>query len=242
MNKGLDSRPEVPVHLAAVPDGNRRYARENGVSEAEAHSMGADKMEDLLYWCLDLGIKMVTGYAFSTENFKRPKVEKKALMGIYSEKFRKIAQDERIHENEVRVRAIGRTKRFPREVRDAISVAENATRGYDKFHLTVAIGYGGRAEVADAARELSEKVSRGELDPEEIDEEKLESELYAPELPDPELIIRTSGERRLSGFLLWQASNSRLYFLEKYWPELEKEDLIRAIEDWKNGRSGTPRP
>ncbi|KXA94753.1 hypothetical protein AKJ65_03555 [candidate division MSBL1 archaeon SCGC-AAA259E19] len=227
-----DSR--APLHVGIIPDGNRRYAEENGISNAEAHALGAERMEDLLEWSLDLGIEYVTAYAFSTENFKRPDEEKEALMGIYSEKFREIARDERIHENEVRVRAIGRKSLFPSKVRNAIREAEESTSDYDRFHLTVGIGYGGRAEIVDAARKLCRRIMRGDLSVDEVDEEEVGSAMYLPSLPDVDLVVRTSGERRLSGFLLWHSKSSKLYFTEKYWPEFEKEDLIGAIEAWRN--------
>ncbi|KXA91194.1 hypothetical protein AKJ57_02055 [candidate division MSBL1 archaeon SCGC-AAA259A05] len=221
-----------PLHLGIIPDGNRRYARENGITKAEAHALGAERMEDLLEWSLDLGIEYVTAYAFSTENFKRPDEEKEALMRIYSEKFREIAREERIHENEVRVRAIGRKSLFPPGVRNAIREAEEATGGYDRFHLTVGIGYGGRAEIVDAARNLCRRVMKGDLSVDEIDEEEVGSEMYLPSLPDVDLVVRTSGEKRISGFLLWQASGSKLHFVDKYWPEFGKEDFLNVVSEW----------
>ncbi|KXA98585.1 hypothetical protein AKJ39_01545 [candidate division MSBL1 archaeon SCGC-AAA259J03] len=226
----------VPLHVGVIPDGNRRYAQEKGLSKAEAHALGAEKVEDLLEWSLDLGIRYVTTYAFSTKNFKRPDEEREALMEIYSEKFREIARDERIHENEVQVRAIGRKRLFPPGVRSAIRVAEEATCGYDRFHLTIGIGYGGRAEIVDAVRKLCRRVTRGDLSVDEIDEGRLNSAMYYPSLPDPDLVIRTSGEKRISGFLLWQAAGSKLHFVDKYWPEFGKQDFMNAIGDWKNHR------
>lgn len=224
---------ERPTHLAVILDGNRRYARSLGLESWVGHFYGAEKVREFLEWCWELGIKIVTLYAFSTENFNRPREEVEKIMKLAEEKFNEIAENEKIHKYKVRVKAIGRTDLLPERVREAIRKAEEATKDYNKYLLNVAIGYGGRAEIVDAVRKIAQKVARGELRVEDINEKVIEEHLYTAGVPDPDLIIRTSGEERLSGFLLWQSAYSELYFCNVYWPEMRKIDLLRAIRDYQ---------
>ncbi|MEM3618208.1 MAG: polyprenyl diphosphate synthase, partial [Candidatus Bathyarchaeia archaeon] len=182
-------------------------------------------------WCLKLNVKSITLYAFSTENFRRPRKEVEEIMRIASEKLRKILTDERIHKNKVRVKVIGRTNLLPENLQKIIADVEKATQNYDKHFLNIAFAYGGRAEIVDAAKKIAEKVQKKELVPEEVDEKLFEQHLYTSHLPkqDPDLIIRTSGEERLSGFLLWQSAYSELCFLDVYFPDFRFIDLLRAI-------------
>ncbi|MEE8167832.1 MAG: polyprenyl diphosphate synthase [Candidatus Hydrothermarchaeales archaeon] len=222
-----------PEHIAIIMDGNRRLAEKVGITSWQGHRMGAEKVEDVLQWCIDLGIRNITAYAFSTENFDRPKEEVEKLFDLFEEYFYKISEDERIHRNKCRVKAIGRVERFPERVRKAIRKAEERTKDYDDFHFNVAVAYGGRQEILDAVKEIAEKVKSGELQASAIDEAVIGKHLYTNGLPDPDLIVRTSGEERISGFLLWQSAYSELYFCESYWPGFRKIDLLRAIRTFQ---------
>lgn len=196
-------------------------------------SKSGKKLEEVLWWCQELGIKHVTIYAFSTENFNRSSEEVKMLMGLFAEKFKKVVKDERIHKYKIRVRAIGDLSCLPEQVKEAIEEAQKATRGYDGYTLNIAAAYGGRAELAEAVRRICERIKRNELKPSDVDESIINSHLYTAGLPDPDLIIRTSGEERLSGFLLWQSAYSELYFCEANWPEFNKIEFLRAIRTYQ---------
>ncbi|MBS7646237.1 di-trans,poly-cis-decaprenylcistransferase [Candidatus Bathyarchaeota archaeon] len=226
---------EKPEHIAIILDGNRRWASEKELAPWRGHKEGAEKVEQLLDWCLKLNIKSITLYAFSTENFRRPKEEVEEIMRIASEKLQKILTDERIHKNKVCVKVIGRRHLLPEHLQKLIEDVEKATQNYDKHFLNVAFAYGGRAEIVDAARKIAEKVYSKELKPEEVTEELFERYLYTSHLPkqDPDLIIRTSGEERLSGFLLWQSAYSELCFLDVYWPDFRLIDLLRAVRTFQ---------
>lgn len=222
-------------HIAVILDGNRRWALERSLNPWMGHKEGAEKVENLLDWCLDIGVKSITLYAFSTENFRRTKKEVQEIMNIAEEKLRKLLTDKRIHENKVRVKIIGRRKLLPESLRKLVEEVEEATENYDNYFLNIALAYGGRAEIVDAARKIAEKVEKGELSSRQIDEKLFEKFLYTSHLPkqDPDLIIRTSGEERLSGFLLWQSAYSELCFLDVYWPDFRKIDLLRAIRTFQ---------
>jgi len=219
----------IPRHVAIILDGNRRFARESGLDELQGHMFGADKLEEVLGWCRELGIKHITVYAFSTENFNRSSKEVETLMNLFVNRFKKVAADDRVHKYKIRIRAIGNLSCLPEPVVAAIKEAEDATREHDGYSLNVAVGYGGRAELAEAVRKICERIERGELKPGDVDEQIISSHLYTAGLPDPDLVIRTSGEERLSGFLLWQSAYSELHFCEANWPSFSKADFLRAI-------------
>lgn len=225
----------MPEHIAVILDGNRRWARMRSLNPWIGHEYGAKKVKEFLRWCLELGVKSITLYALSTENFRRPKHELRALMNILKQKLREAAENEDIHRYQVKVKAIGRVGSLPEDVQEAVRYLEKRTKHYNKRFLNIAIAYGGRAEIVDAARKIAEAVKCGKLEPEDIDEHVFESFLYTAHLPkqDPDLIIRTSGEERLSGFLLWQCAYSELYFLDVYWPDFRKIDLLRAIRTYQ---------
>jgi tritrans,polycis-undecaprenyl-diphosphate synthase [geranylgeranyl-diphosphate specific] len=224
-----------PEHIAIILDGNRRWASENTLDPWVGHKKGAEKIEQLLDWCLKLDVKSITLYAFSTENFRRQKNEVTEIMRIADEEFRKILTDERIHGNKVRVKVIGRVNLLPESLQQLIMNVEKATQEYDAHFLNIAFAYGGRAEIVDAARKIAEEVQEGELAPEKVDEQMFEKYLYTSHMPnqDPDLIIRTSGEERLSGFLLWQSAYSELFFLDVYWPDFRFIDLLRAVRTFE---------
>ena len=223
-------------HIAIILDGNRRWASEKGLDLWSGHEKGADKVEQLLDWCDKLAVKSVTLYAFSMENFRRSPKEVEEIMRIVEEKFRKLLTDERIHRSKVKVKVIGRVNLLPKSLQQLIADVEKATEHYDNQFLNFAFAYGGRAEIVDAAKLLAEKVKGGELSLDEINESNFEKYLYTSHMPkqDPDLIIRTSGEERLSGFLLWQSPYSELCFLDVYWPGFRLIDLLRAIRTFQS--------
>jgi tritrans,polycis-undecaprenyl-diphosphate synthase [geranylgeranyl-diphosphate specific] len=222
-------------HIAIILDGNRRWASENEINPWLGHKRGAETVEQLLDWCEKLGVKFVTLYTFSTENFRRSPEEVEEIMRIAGEKFRKLLTDERIHRNKVHVKVIGRVNLLPESLQELISNVEKATANYDNQFLNFAFAYGGRAEIVDATKTIAEKVKNGELNLDEVDETTFEKYLYTSHMPkqDPDLIVRTSGEERLSGFLLWQSAYSELCFLDVYWPDFRLIDLLRAIRTFQ---------
>ena len=224
-----------PEHIAIILDGNRRWASGKALNPWFGHEKGAEKVEQLLDWCLRLGVESITLYAFSTENFRRPRNEVEEIMRIAGEKFQKILTDERIRKNKIRVKVIGRVGLLPKALQQLITNVEKATQDYDEHFLNIALAYGGREEIVDAARKIAEKVHEGELSPEKIDEQVFESFLYTSHMSkqDPDLIIRTSGEERLSGFLLWQSAYSELCFLDIYWPDFRLIDLLRVARTFQ---------
>lgn len=225
-----------PEHIAIILDGNRRWAFDKALDPWSGHEKGAEKADQLLDWCLSLDVRSITIYAFSTENFTRSQPEVEEIMRIAAENLRKILTDKRIHGNKVRVKVIGRTNLLPPELQQLVTDVENATRGYAEHFLNIAFAYGGRAEIVDAAQKIAEKVHSGELRPEDVNEQVFEQCLYTSHMPkqDPDLIIRTSGEERLSGFLLWQSAYSELFFLDMFWPDFRMIDLLRAVRTFQN--------
>jgi tritrans,polycis-undecaprenyl-diphosphate synthase [geranylgeranyl-diphosphate specific] len=224
-----------PEHIAIILDGNRRWASDKALNPWAGHEKGAERVEQLIDWCLKLDVRSITLYAFSTENFGRSKTEVEEIMRIAGENFRKILTDERVHKSKIRVKIIGRVNLLPENFQQLIREVENATKDYDQHFLNFAFAYGGRAEIVDAARKIAEKVHEGKLRPEKVDEETFEQYLYTSHMPkqDPDLIIRTSGEERLSGFLLWQSAYSELCFLDAYWPDFRLIDLLRAVRTFQ---------
>ncbi len=236
----------VPTHVAVIQDGNRRYARERGADAPDGHRAGATTTEQLLDWCADLGVEELTLYAFSTENFDRPESEREPLFDLLETKLREFADAERVHDQGVRVRAIGDVERLPARVREAVAYAERRTAGNDRFTLNVALAYGGRTELLDAARDVARAVADGELDPTDVDVETVESRLYDRPVRDVDLIIRTGGDERTSNFLPWHANGNEaaVYFCAPYWPAFSEIDFMRAIrtygareESWRRARA-----
>ena len=224
----------IPKHVAVILDGNRRWAREQSMKPWEGHKEGCRRLEDFLDWCWEIGVKVVTIYAFSLENFRRPPEEVEVLMRLFEEKFYDILTDKRVHKNRMKVRTIGRIHLLPDYVREAIGKAEKATENYKNYQLNIAIGYSGRTELLDAFKEVARKVLEGALNLDEIDESLIDNHLSTAGLPEPDLIIRSSGEERMSGFLLWQSAYSELYFSDVFWPLFRKIDLLRAIRNFQD--------
>lgn len=233
ISKDLDPN-KMPKHVAIIMDGNRRYAKLQRKKDVlKGHEIGADILENVLDWSIELGIEIITAYAFSTENFNRPKKEVEGLMKLFVINFKRLVDHEKIHKNEVRVKVVGRTELLPDEVKEAIHDAEEATKNYNKRVFNLAIGYDGRLEIIDSFKKIINEVQEGKITVDDVNEELVSKNLYTEGLDDPNLIIRTSGEERLSGFLLWQSSYSELYFCETLWPELRKVDFLRAIRSYQ---------
>ncbi len=220
--------PALPRHVAIIMDGNGRWARQRGWPRLKGHEAGAESVRVILRCCRAWGVHYLTLYAFSVENWVRPKAEIEGLMRLLVH-FLKNREVE-LHENQVRLRAIGRLTDLPDSVRTELARVERATAGYDGGELILALSYGGRTEIAQAAQAIGREVKAGRLDPETIDEQTVARFLYAPEVPDPDLMIRTSGEMRLSNFLLWQLSYAEFYVTEVMWPDFRAAEFRRALE------------
>jgi len=226
----------VPHHLAIIMDGNRRFAGAHGMGVTDGHAAGRDTLEKLLDWCLEVGIRVLTVYALSTENFNRPSEEIDGLMELFDKALRDIAVDERVHRHRIRVRVLGKRELLPPRVQEAIQIAETATEQYSDYRYNVALAYGGRDEILDAIRALAIEVREGRMQPDQIDSEAVSRRLYTADLPDPDLVFRTSGEERISNFLLWQSAYSELYFSDVLWPGLTRTDFLRAIQAYQKRR------
>ena len=220
-------------HLAIIMDGNRRFAWSKALQTGIGHKMGKMKLEQVLDWVLELDIHYFTVYALSTENLSRPETELKGLFDLYIEGLKDIANDERIHENKVKVQIIGRRELLPESVNEAITYAEEKTADYDDFTFTVCLAYGSREEMLGAIKLIAEDHAAGDLPLESIDEEEVSRRLYTADMPDPDLVIRTSGEERISNFLLWQMAYTELYFTDVYWPSFSKKELLKAIQTYQ---------
>jgi tritrans,polycis-undecaprenyl-diphosphate synthase [geranylgeranyl-diphosphate specific] len=223
----------VPRHIAIIMDGNRRFARELGIDPTKGHLKGKDKLEEVTDWCLEVDVKILTVFAFSTENLKRKSEEIDWLMKLFADNFRRAGDDERAHKYGIKVRAIGQRSLLPKEVQDAIAYAEEKTKNYTNYLFNIAVAYGSREEMLRAIRNIAEDVKNGKLDSENINEKVFSTYLYTADLPDPDLVLRTSGEERVSNFLLWQLAYSELYFADIYWPGFRKVDFLRAIRSYQ---------
>ncbi len=230
---GID-RTNLPEHVAIIMDGNGRWASARGLPRTEGHRVGiGESVADVVDGALEVGLKHLTLYAFSTENWKRPEAEVDFLMSYNQEWL--VGQRDRFKEQGVRFGFIGRRAdpRVPQRLLDLATETEEMTAGCDRLTLTIALNYGGWAEVVDSVRSLAAFVRKGELEPDEISELHIRSHLYAPELPDPDLIIRTSGEKRISNFLLWQGAYAELLVTDVLWPDFRKAELWEAIAEYQ---------
>ncbi len=222
----------VPKHLAIILDGNRRFSKRLMMKPWKGHEWGAKKVEALLEWCKEYGIKETTLYAFSIENFDRPKEEFDFLMKLFEKEFSRMLTDDRAQKDRVRINFIGRISMFPKSLQNVMNQLMEKTKDNENFIVNFAMAYGGRAEIIDATRKISEQIKSGKLDVNEINEEVFSKNLYTESEPD--LIIRTS-ESRLSGFMLWQGSYAEIIFLpNKLWPEFEKQDFIECLNEYSN--------
>jgi len=228
---------ELPKHVSIIMDGNRRFAWSKSSPVDLGHSEGKEKLKEVMDWVLDLGIPYFTVYALSTENItEREDDELDVLYDLYVSGLHEISEDPRIHDRGVRVQVVGRLGMLPKRVRDAIYHAEEVTSQYSDFTFTVCLAYGGREEIIDAVKSVAVDHASGNLDIDSIDSSEITNRMYASELPDPDLVIRTSGEERISNFLLWQIAYSELHFSDVFWPSFSKSDLYEAIESYQQRR------
>jgi undecaprenyl diphosphate synthase len=230
----------VPRHVAVIMDGNGRWAKQRHQPRLFGHRAGADSLRAILRACRDHGVEYLTVYAFSTENWIRPKDEVSGLMALLRSFLKK--DEHELHENQVRLRVTGRMEDLPKAVRAELERVMAATRHYEKGHLILALSYGGRTEIVDAIRAIAAKVKLGVVEPGQIDEELVTRHLYLPDVPDPDLMIRTSGELRLSNFLLWELSYAEFYFTDVLWPDFREADFAVALAEYsrRQRRFGAP--
>jgi tritrans,polycis-undecaprenyl-diphosphate synthase [geranylgeranyl-diphosphate specific] len=231
------ARSELPGHISIIMDGNRRFAWSLSLGTEIGHRHGKEKLREVMDWVIDLRIPYLTVYALSTENLSsRDSDELEALFDLYVAGLDEISEDERIHSMGVRVRVVGRTEELPNRVNQAIENAQEKTSGYSNFTFTVCLAYGGREEIVDAVKGIASDHASGALSLEQIDTTEISNRLYDADIPDPDLVIRTSGEERVSNFLLWQIAYSELYFTDVHWPSFTKSDLYDAIETYQMRR------
>jgi tritrans,polycis-undecaprenyl-diphosphate synthase [geranylgeranyl-diphosphate specific] len=237
LNSQTEKGP-IPGHIGIILDGNRRWAQNHSLAIDLGHTQGADVVERLLDWCHEIGIKSITLYVLSTENLLRSSEEVAELYRLIEERLKRLLNDERIYKYKVRVKGIGKFDLLPASMREILAEVERKTADFDGHFLNIAVAYGGRTEITDSVRDIAKDVKNGKLTPEEITEETISQRLYTSHLPNPEpdLIIRTSGEERMSGFLLWQGAYSELVFLDVYWPAFRKIDLLRAVRIYQRRR------
>lgn len=220
-------RSRIPRHISCIMDGNGRWATSRGLSRGEGHKAGIVSLREIITACVRLGVEVMSAYAFSTENWKRPAAEVNLLMHLFAQTF--VDELPLLKRENVRVVFLGDISALPKRTREVFEYGLNETAGHTGMVLALAVNYGARAELARAARLLAEDVASGRISPSEIDESAVAAKLYTAGLPDPELIIRTSGELRLSNYLLWQAAYSEFYITSTYWPDFDRWGLIDAI-------------
>ncbi len=221
----------VPRHIGIIMDGNRRFSRRLMMKPWKGHEWGAEKVKKVLEWCRELNIEELTLYSFSYQNFKRPKEEFDRLMDIFVKNFRELKKNkDKLEKEGLRINVIGRTWMFPEELQKEIKDVMDITKNNSKYVVNFAMAYGGQEEIVDAARKIAEQVKEGKLDVDSINTELFSENLYMPDEPD--LIIRTGGERRASNFLSFQSAYSEWFYVEKMWPEFEKEDFVEIIESF----------
>lgn len=223
---------KLPRHIAVIMDGNGRWAKEHGMPRVFGHRNGVKAVRETTEACAELGVKYLTLYAFSTENWNRPEAEVNALMALLVETIK--GEVKTLNENGIRLRAIGDVSRLPEKSRKALQEAIDGTKDNPRMTLVLALNYSAKWEIVEAARKLAIKAQSGELSPEEINETAFADALSTSGIPDPELLIRTSGENRISNFLLWQIAYSELYFTPTLWPDFRKEHLYQAILDFQS--------
>lgn len=222
----------LPRHIAIIMDGNGRWAKKRGLPRTAGHKVGAETFRNIATYCNDIGIEYLTVYAFSTENWKRPEDEVSAIMKLLEEYI--IEAFEKVRRDNIHLEFWGDRSRLSPKLQSMMAEVEEKSRDMTGIHVNVCLNYGGRGEIATALRTLAEKVRDGELAPQDIDEAMISSALYSKDVPDPELIIRPSGEIRVSNFLLWQSAYSEYYFTDALWPDFDSHELDRAIISYQN--------
>ncbi len=217
-------------HVAIILDGNRRYGEKIG-NRLKGHVHGGKKVEELFKWCRDLGVKELTLYTFSVENFNRGEKEVDYLMNLFRQQIKRFKDDKKLKDGGVKINFIGRLGLFPKDVQEAMEDVMEKTKGNDEFKVNFAMGYGGRSEIVDATKKIIEKIKNNELKEEDVDENLISKNLYLKN--DPDIVIRPGGEKRTSNFLIWQSNYSEWFFVDKLWPEFTKEDFVKIIEEFK---------
>jgi len=219
-----------PTHIAIIPDGNRRWSENKGISKKEGYATGIQKIGDVLKWCKEHDVHMLTMWGFSTDNFKRDSEEVGQLFGLFKENLKKAFDSDEKNKHDLKVRFLGRIQLFPKEIQEMIKKAEEISSKNSKYQLNLLLSYGGKEEIVDAVNKIIEEGVA------QVDEEIISNHLYTAGLPDPDLVIRTSGEKRLSGLMPWQSCYSELYFCKKLWPDFSKEDFEDALNEYANRR------
>jgi undecaprenyl diphosphate synthase len=223
--------PEIPRHVAIIMDGNGRWAKERGLPRLQGHRAGAESVREVMEACIELGVEYLTLYAFSSENWNRPEKEVSALMSLLDRFLSEKAKD--LDRQKVRLLAIGQLDRLPQKTRNLLEKIQERTAGHDKLTLVLAISYGSREEIVTAARSLAVDAAAGTISPNDINAELFASRLQTAGIPDPDLLVRTSGEMRISNFLLWQISYAEIVIVKKFWPEFRQGDLFEAVKEYQ---------
>ena len=223
--------PDIPRHIAVIMDGNGRWAKERGLPRREGHRAGAESVREVTDACIELGVEYLTLYAFSSENWNRPEAEVKALMGLLDRFLADKAKD--LKKQNIRLMAIGQLDRLPAKTRSLLDKIIRETEGHQAMTLVLALSYGGREEIVSAARSLAADAVAGKLKPDDIDATLFASRLHTAAIPDPDLLLRTSGEMRVSNFLLWQISYAEMVIVKKFWPDFRRNDLIEAVKEYQ---------
>lgn len=228
----LKARGPIPEHVACIMDGNGRWAKARGRTRVTGHKEGVASVRDVTEACAQIGVRYLTLYTFSTENWHRPAAEVSALMELLVRTLRREA--EKLHRNGIRLHAIGDLSRLPERGQRELQEAFDLTAGNDRMTLTLALSYGARHELTEAVRQLAARVQAGELAPDAITEETLAGALYTADMPDPDLLVRTAGEMRVSNFLLWQIAYTELYVTERFWPDFRRDALYEAVRSFQD--------
>jgi len=222
---------QLPAHVAIIMDGNGRWAKKRMLNRVMGHERGSDTVRTVVRTCRELGIRYLTLYAFSTENWQRPKTEIEALMTLLK-RFLKSEKSEML-ENDIRLRVIGQVKRLPAGVRRLLEETMAATQDNCTMDLILALSYGGRTEIVDMVQAVADKVRQGQIDPQAINDAMIADHLYTREIPDPDILIRTSGEMRISNFLLWQIAYAEIFITPTLWPDFSKEEFLQILKDFQ---------
>lgn len=227
----MATHPEIPRHIAIIMDGNGRWAKERGLPRLEGHRAGAESVREVMEASIELGVEYLTLYAFSSENWSRPAAEVTALMNLLDRFLKEKAKD--LDRQNVRLLAIGQLDRLPAKTRALIEKMQTRTAGHTAMTLVLALSYGSREEIVSAAKSLAEDAVSGKISPSEIDNTLFASRLHTAGMPDPDLLIRTSGEMRVSNFLLWQISYAEMVIVKKFWPDFRQSDLFEAVREYQ---------
>jgi len=238
MNSKSPKIKRTPNHVAIIMDGNGRWAEKNNLSRIDGHTEGTQSVRSIMRAAVTIGIKYFTFFTFSTENWSRPKIEIDGLMKLLIESL--LTYEKELHENNIKLQVMGNITELPKAVQKIINRIISDTKEYSNSNLILALNYGGRLEITEATRKIALKIQKNELNIKDIDENLISKHMYLPEIPDPDLIIRTSGEMRLSNFMLWQLSYAEIIITDKLWPEFKEDDFYDALEEFdsRNRRFG----